>query len=314
MSPAKRYLGLGGVAIAAFAAALIFHRQPTPTARPKVAPSPLAHADALFASKPKAAAEAYESYVTAHAKSPDPVVQDHVGAARMHLGYLAAKTQDLPKARATFLAAASTKGTGAAGAFGTVSDQAAYQAAVCLVAEGKKAEAEQAFVTLLKDRPLSPLSRATYRRLSLLNGGTSKPEWDALLQAAVNKQEARGRFETSVCGPKCLERLTGESYQSIARLCGTTDDGTSIEGMRKGLKALGHDSWAYRLNRRDLAKAKLPAVMLQHDHYVVVEKIAGDDATVWDPRFGRSERWQLPSLDNPDFNVTLILLAKPEGM
>lgn len=103
-------------------------------------------------------------------------------------------------------------------------------------------------------------------------------------------------------------------YKALARLCGTTDDGTTVEGMRRGLKALGRESWAYRLSRADLAKAKLPAIVLQRDHYVVLEGIEGDEATVWDPRLGRAEPWRLPPLDDPDFAATLILLAKPEGM
>ena len=200
----------------------------------------------------------------------------------------------------------------------------------CLAGEGKKDEARRGFEAYLRDRPLSPLAKAAYRRLLRLNGGESTPAWDRLLQADLAAQEKRVRFETSVCGPKCLARILGNpspggppvagnggkahDYRELARLCGTTDSGTTLEGMRKGLRALGHESWAARLDREDLASAKLPAVLLQGDHYVVLERIAGDDATVWDPRFASATRWKLPPADDPDFSVTALLLAKPGNL
>ena len=277
-------------------------------------------------------APALKAFVAAHAGAKDPATRDRVGAARMRLAYATARTEGYGKAREGFLLLAKGhRGTGAqSAAFGGVADGAAYQAVVCLVGEGKKAEARRGFEGFLKERPLSPLVHAAYRRLARLNGGESRPEWDRLLQSAVSAQERRIRFETSVCGPKCLERIlsspspSGSSwrggggerpdYKALAKLCGTTDDGTSIEGMRKGLKALGRESWAARLNRDDLAKAALPAIVLEGDHYVVLERIEGDEATVWDPRFSSARPWKLPPGGDPDFSATVILLHKPEGL
>lgn len=256
-----------------------------------------------------------EAFVAKHAADKSPEVQDRVGAARIRLGYSLARTEGYAKARTAFLATSEThKGTGAqSAAFGGVADQAAYQAAACLVGEGKKAEATKEFERFLKERPLSPLTVAAYRRLSRLNNGESKPEWDRLMQSDISRQEAYIRFETSVCGPKCLEHLTGKDYKDLAKLCGTTENGTTVQGMRRGLKALGKESWAVKLNRADLAKAALPAILLEGDHYVIVQKIEGDKATLWDPRFSSSRPWKLPS-DDPDFTATLLLLSKPEGL
>ena len=298
-------------------------------------------------------APALKAFVERHAKTKDPQTRDRVGAARMRLAYSVARTDGYAKARTSFLEVAKThRGTGAqSAAFGGIADGAAYQAVCCLVGEGKNAEAEKGFETFLKERPLSPLVHAAYRRLARLNDGESKPEWDKLLQSAVTAQEKRIRFETSVCGPKCLERILqnpslwgggstektsankGNSksfgarlqvegvgskascdYRSLAKLCGTTDDGTTVEGMRRGLKALGRESWAARLNRDDLAKATLPAIVLEGDHYVVLERIEGDGATVWDPRFAAARPWKLPPGGDPDFTANVILLQKPEGL
>ena len=281
---------------------------------------------------PTTDAPALKAFVERHARAKDAPTRDRVGAARMRLAYATVRTEGYGKARASFLALAKDhRGTGAqSAAFGGVADGAAYQAVCCLVGEGKNAEAEKGFEAFLKDRPLSPLVHAAYRRLARLNGGESKPEWDKLLQTAVTAQEKRIRFETSVCGPKCLERVlsspspSGSSwrggrgerpdYKALAKLCGTTDDGTTVEGMRKGLKAVGRESWAARLNRDDLAKAALPAIVLEGDHYVVLERVEGDEATVWDPRFAAARPWRLPPNGDPDFSATVILLQKPEGL
>lgn len=262
--------------------------------------------------------EALKSFVAKHEADRRPEVQDQVGAAKLRLGYVTARAEGYGKARAAFLEIAKVhRGTGAqSAAFGGVADQAAYQAIACLAGEGKTEQARTEFEKFMRERPLSPLVNAAYRRLIRLNGGESRPEWDQLLQSAITQQEKRIRFETSVCGPKCLEKLLAgkHSYKELAKLCGTTDDGTTVAGMRKGLHALGIESWAYQLNRQDLAKVALPAVMLEADHYVLLEKVEGDSATLWDPRDQALRTERLPSSNDPDFTTTLILLSKPEGL
>jgi hypothetical protein len=266
--------------------------------------------------------KALEKFVALHEKSRDPEIQDHVGAARLRLAYSVANTEGFAKARQAFVEAAKVhRGTGAqSAAFGGVADNAAYQAAVCLVAEGKEDAAKDEFVRFMRERPLSPLVHAAHRRLLRLNGGETKPEWDRLLQGAASKQQERIRFETSVCGPRCLERMLANrlpekpDYKRLAELCGTTDTGTTVEGMRKGLKTLGVESWAYRLNRQDLERAELPAVVLEGDHYVLLERIEDGSAVLWDPRFRGPRTLRLPPRDDPDFFLNMILLSRPEGL
>jgi ABC-type bacteriocin/lantibiotic exporter with double-glycine peptidase domain len=159
---------------------------------------------------------------------------------------------------------------------------------------------------------------AAYRRLARLNGGEATPAQDALLQAAVAKQEKRIRLETSVCGPKTIEYLLtrlgrpAKGYKDIAKLCGTTDAGTTIEGLRKGLRALGVDSYAYKLNRRDLEGAPMPAILLEGDHFVALLKIEGGQALVYDSRYRAEREIGLPGLDDPDFFAAAILFSEPE--
>ena len=328
-TPTLAFIAITGTALVAFGVSRLSTSRPSAKARVVAKPIPIpATSDA----------PALKAFVAKHAKAKDPETRDRVGAAQMRLAYATVRTEGYAKARTSFLEVAKThRGTGAqSAAFGGVSDGAAYQAVCCLVGEGKSAEARKGFEGFLKERPLSPLVHAAYRRLARLNGGESRPEWDKLLQSAVSAQEKRIRFETSVCGPKCLERVIslplgrgrggvialsetrgrGErpDYKALAKLCGTTDDGTTVEGMRRGLKALGRESWAVRLNRDDLAKAPLPAIVLEGDHYVVLERVEGDEATVWDPRFAAARPWKLPPGGDPDFSATVILLQKPEGL
>jgi hypothetical protein len=301
-------LGVAGLGIFGFLA--LRHGKSRPV-HPLASLPPVYQPQAPFPTKK----QDLEALIETNKTSPDKLVQDRVGAARIRLGYLAANKQDWQSARATFqLAEREYKGTGAMSAdFGGVSDQAAYQAAVCLVPEGKKAEAEAEFIKFMKERPLSPLAKAAFRRLERLNGGTPKPEWEALLQSDVSQEEAHVRFETSVCGPKTIAYLLPQlgkptrDYKEIAKLCKTGDSGTSVEGMRKGLLALGITSFAYKLNRQDLGKAQLPIILLEQDHYVALTKIEGDKATVFDTRFGSEHSMKLPAEDDPDYSVIAIL-------
>ena len=242
----------------------------------------------------------------------------------MRLGYAAAKRKDWPEARATYLTAATIPGTKAMSPeWGTLSDQAAYQAAVCLVAEHQPAKAKAEFIRFIQTRPLSPLVHAAYRRLIRLNGGQSIKAYDDLLQTAITKQEANIRFETSVCGPKTIEYLVTQAglpakpgcatdYRSLAKLCGTHDRGTTLAGMRAGLKQLGITTYAYRVDRSDISKIKLPAILLEGDHYVALTDRTETTLTVFDTRLHDEQIRTLPPADDPDFFVNAILFAPLE--
>jgi hypothetical protein len=269
-------------------------------------------------------------YVENHAGDKDPVVQDKVGEARMHLAFAKAneswqapkdtalKVKSFEAARQSFLEAASTKGQGKADPnYGTIPEQAAYQAAVCLIAEGKSDQAKKEFSTYMKERPLSPLCKACYDRLNRLYGKHT-PEADELYQADVKAQEKQVRFETSVCGPKAIAALLPllgkptQPYQTLAKLCGTTDTGTTIEGMRNGLKKLGIQSFGFELNATDFSKMQTPAILLHQDHYLLVKKIADGKVEVFDPTTGKDIKSPLPKTDNAEFTATVITLAIPK--
>lgn len=282
--------------------------------------------DELFGAKPGEAASGYREFIASHEDSKDPQVQDEVGNARLRLGFLAARSKDYKEAHNAFKEAEhSYKGTGTMAAdFGGIKDQAAYQAAVCLQASGEKDAAYKAYLSYLKDYKLSPLVHAVHRRLTDMAPDKAN-EYDGLLQQAIAAQEKHIRFETSVCGPKCLAYILNKtnrsyksnktywSYQDLARLCGTSDNGTTIDGLKKALKACGLNGIGYEVNRSDLLRLKRPAILLVQDHYVVLTNIVGSDAIVYDPMRNGEVKFPLPKPEQTDFTMTVLALEPLES-
>ncbi|MBX7134863.1 MAG: hypothetical protein K1X67_19520 [Fimbriimonadaceae bacterium] len=277
----------------------------------------LQQAETHYAKKDFAKAEqALAEVVARHAASTDPVVQDQVGVTRLRQGYAAARQGAWSRARAHFQTAeASYKGTDfKTPDFGGIEDQAAYQAAVCLAADGKQAEALKEFEAFLTKHKDTPLVKAAHRRLVMLDE-KNRGRYDGLLQRVLDEQAAKARFERATCGPKALAYLLQKlgketiAYEALAKDCGTTDDGTSLAGMQAGLKKYGVAAFGYEVNRKDFANLPLPALWLQGEHYLVVERIDDSAATVYDPLTAKTRTEPLPKLDDTRFLATVLSLS-----
>jgi tetratricopeptide (TPR) repeat protein len=245
-----------------------------------------------------------------------PERSEEVGRASLRMGYALAKLGRWSDSRAVFLETAErhsdTQNTG--GEYGSISDQAAYQAAVCLQAEGRPEDAARMFSIFLKERPLSPLVFSAHRRLSGLADHQSSPEADRLLQAAVRHQEDHVKAELAVCGPKAIAHLLKRhqeqplDYRAIAKLCGTSEAGTTVAGMIQGLEALGLDARAYLMTARDIRKLEGQAIMLLDRHFVTLETRHADRVTVYDPLIGALRDLPLPPDDDKSFGAVVIHL------
>lgn len=217
-------------------------------------------------------------------------MQDDVAAARIRLGYLAAERKDYEAARSTFLdTAREYGGKGEIGEdFGSLADQARYQAIVCLVAQGKVRDARREFRAFLKDHPLSLLCQAAHRRLARLNGGASDPGDDRLLDDAVRLQSAFVKRETALCGPKVLAMLLKEEtgkpidFHHVARQAGADEHGASMDGLRRAARSHGLELYGYLLSGRDVQRLERPAILLQGDHYVLLRSARSGNAVVAD--------------------------------
>lgn len=260
-----------------------------------------------------------EAYIKQFEGSSDPTAQSHVTRARMTVAFDAASSKDYKKASELFLAASEQhKGSNAMSpAYGTLSDQARYQAIVCLEADGQIDAAVSGYRKFMEERMESPLVHQCHRRLERIHG-VSKGEDDQRLQAAVDAQQKRIRFETSVCGPKAIERLLpliGKkqvSYVEIAKLAGTSDSGTTLEGMQSALSRLGVKSYGLELNARDFRALKKPALWLTGDHYILLEKIESGKAHTYDPRFNLESIAPLPK-DEEQFRAMMLVLELPDS-
>lgn len=284
-----------------------------------LASSERSSADAVFAStNPKIPEKAYSEFIERHADDADPGVQDEVASARIRIGYVLAKSHKYEAASKVLKQAeASYKGTGMSSPdFGGLKDQAAYQSAVCLSAAGKKEEARQAFIQFFKDYQLSPLVHAVRRRLIALNGGKSTSEIDALVETAVEKQQEHAQLEMSSCGPRAIFRLLNllgknpPAIEEIGRRCKSTNQGTTLAGMQKGLSSFGLNSYGYELNRTDFESVPLPALWLSGDHYVVVEGFGVNSVRVYDPLYKSDRSIDLKSASDSNFTAVVLTIAK----
>lgn len=264
----------------------------------------------------KAAKPLYEEFVEENKSSKNPEVQDEVASARMRIGYIAAKKDDFVEARQVFLEADKEyKGTEVESSdYGSLDDQAAYQAIVCLENTGDKPGAEKEYARFIAERKLSPLVHACWKRLKKLNGGKAKPEHDALLQAAVTASEQHGRLESAMCGPKAIvevvKRTQGREldYKAVAKACKADKDGTTMANLMVALDTYGFACEALELNANDFRKLAIPAIWLKDNHYVAIVDRIGNDIRVYDSLDNSRSLVKLPPLENADFRANVIVL------
>ena len=266
------------------------------------------------------AKQAYKAFVDKWKDNPDKHVQDQVGAARIRLAYAVSKDKDWQESRRILKEAAKEyKGTGTLGGdFGGIPDQALYQAAATLKAEGKLKEYRAALIDFITNQPLSPLVDAAYKRIVQLDGHSSD-NLDALLQRAHNEQQKKIRFEMSVCGPKAAAYLLEAEgkgkfdYKALAKECGTKDSGTTMEALRECLKRHGLEYFGFRVSKEDLPGIRVPAIMFQQDHYVVVTKADSKALTTYDPTRERTTDLPLDTIKDPQFNAILLVKSAPSS-
>lgn len=207
------------------------------------------------------------------------------------------------------------KGAGKMSAdFGGVRDQATYQAAICLIAQGKAKEGRAELIRFMKAEPLSPLVSAAAKRVTRLDGKL-QPEIEALLEKDQHQQEAEIRFATSVCGPKCVEKVLpllgkpGVDFRLIAAKCGHSNNGTTCADLRKGLLAYGVKSFAFDLSAEDFSRIAGPAILIEPGHYRLLEKIEAGKAHIYDPKDESVKDEDLPT--DPQKPVSVILFSLP---
>lgn len=252
----------------------------------------------------------------AHTKSVP--LRRRAAFARQVLAYSAARRHDLPLARARFAAleteAAKLPDGGKPEArLGedppTLTEEAAFQHAVCTGALGDKGAAEAEYVAFMKGHPDSPLVGAALKRIARLHGGDVPKEDEAVWRRAQRVAQARQRARmraASLCGPECLAELLrrrGEAadVRGLAKEMGTGERGTTLSALAGAAKRRGFHPRGLALTPRGLTRQRLPLVALvAPGHYVLVEGLTAGAVTVWDPDargVGRGDRRAVPAAE-----------------
>ena len=246
----------------------------------------------------------------------NPEQADQASRRMMTVGYALAEKKNFKVAREAFLAIdREYSGTGSRNAdYGTIPDQAKYQAIVCLVADGKEEEARKEFRSFLKERPTSHLAALAFRRLVRLNGGVEDPNDIKLYESALSLQEAATKKAIASCGPKVISYyLSHYTHQNatpteVARLARQTEEGTSMLDMMRALLTYKVSAEGRELNAPDFLRQAPPFIWLQEDHFVLVEKLNRTEITTWDPMLDGPRVTKSPTIDDAKFRAPVLLL------
>ncbi|HXH60067.1 MAG TPA: cysteine peptidase family C39 domain-containing protein, partial [Fimbriimonadaceae bacterium] len=197
--------------------------------------------------------------------------------------------------------------------FGKLDDQAAYQAIVCLQADGKKKEAIAEYLKFLKERPSSPLIQGVLNRLKRLEPKRTD-EFEAAFQRAYDEQERLRHIDMAKCGPRAalyLFQSLGDrsiTEDQIFEACGTTVDGTTMKGLIDGLAKFGMTAKGYSLNWNDFKAAQKPLFWLNMNHYVLVLETTDDSILFYDPLFKTKRTVMVPEDGTAKFSANVLTL------
>lgn len=248
--------------------------------------------------------------------NPSKLEQDEVTASRIRLGFVSAKEGNFDEAAHWFdQAEVKHKGGDTADPdYGTLPDQAAYQAAVCQAKDQSPAQACKTYLEFARTHPHSPLVYAAFKRIQRLGDPPAAMvrKFDAI---AKEHEEWIGR-EIALCGPKALARvleifdLKRQPIEALAALCNTTNQGTSLSAMRGALQQLGLNAVGMRVNSLDFAKLPRGALWLKDGHFLVFEAAKEDRFLVFDPIPGTVQERPLP--DDVQFTADVLVVRRSQ--
>lgn len=95
------------------------------------------------------------------------------------------------------------------------------------------------------------------------------------------------------CGPACMAMVLShwgreEPLYRLRELCGTSQGGTNLLGMKNAALGLGMECGAFQADLEGLQQVDLPAILhWEHNHYVVLTKLDAKYAYLADPAEGK---------------------------
>ncbi|MCW3055743.1 MAG: apxIB [Chthonomonadales bacterium] len=174
----------------------------------------------------------------------------------------------------------------------TLEEEGAFQEAVCTGAQGDTKAAEHEYDDFMRRYPQSILVHAAVKRIGRFHGGDIPKASEAIWKEAMAVQKAADedvKRSEALCGPECLSELLRRQGRksdvgALAAEMHTTGEGTNLIALQKTAKRHGLKLEGMALSEKGLSKQKLPLVaLIQPGHYVLVEKVAPAQVSVWDP-------------------------------
>jgi ABC-type bacteriocin/lantibiotic exporter with double-glycine peptidase domain len=120
------------------------------------------------------------------------------------------------------------------------------------------------------------------------------------------------QFEATECGTCCLGMVMArfgrwESLDKLRGLCGATRDGISAGSLARAAKQMGLNVKGFGVTAAELGKLPMPQIIFWNfNHFVVLESLSGDTATVVDPAVGH-RRLRMADLEAGYCGVTLCM-------
>ena len=273
----------------------------TPASKPKESHDPLKVVKETYNSgKYKDAETLAQRFIDSNSSTHDLVMRKKVVEARDVLAFSAARRKDMRLARDRFavlrIEAAKfpkeEKPVTLPNQFEPpLTEEGAYQHAVCTAALGEKDAAEAEYMTFMHDFPESTLLNGVIMRLQRLHNGhlpkTAETAWLDAQKVAKSRAKERQKND-SMCAPECLAELLrrrGEKpdVRALAEEMKTSDEGTSMQSLSDSAKKHGYKTEGLSLTQKGLSKQPLPLIALVMGHYVIIEKVNLLGVTIWDP-------------------------------
>ena len=164
--------------------------------------------------------------------------------------------------------------------------------AACQRKEFRKAA--QLLEKLPKTVPLTPEETAfceQQRKICLRDAGLLPLEPPITTPPRLSSNVNCGAFALL----KACERLgVPSTLESVRRLAGTNEKGTTLKGLSKAAKALGLKAEGVQVSRQALAEMQVPAIAwVNEDHYITVLGLSGSEkegtAAIYDPNTQQEE-------------------------
>jgi len=137
---------------------------------------------------------------------------------------------------------------------------------------------------------------------------------------AIRAEAPPDSHAQAMCGPECLARVLKHygieaAPRELARLAGTTAEGTTMLGLARAAETKGLQAKGMLLGWQELRDLPKPSIIwTPARHYLVLEDVEGEYATLFDPNTGRL-RLTRQGLEQIWQGHTLVLsrLDKPAG-